>query len=122
MAVASNPMKEAKAKASAMPAEPVNPPAKTWLGAKDWVNPRPSGPPPRTSTAIAKVASEASSQIISTPSTFAPTSTLSSDSPVTRTQAMSTQTYQGRSMPSWEFICPASSPPKKPNTASWMAM
>jgi hypothetical protein len=65
-------------------------------------------------TAIAVTARLVSSQTISRPSTLAPTSTLSTDSPRTSAQARSVHSHQGASMPNVSFICPASSPPKKP--------
>ena len=114
MAVASKPMKEAKAKASAMPAEPVSPPTRMLLGAKDAPKSKPSGPPPWKITASDTRASDPISSSISTPRTLAPTSTLKADNPSTMTQAISAQAHQDRSMPSLASIWPAITAPKKP--------
>src|SRR3954447_20665258 len=121
MAVASNPMNDAKAKASAIPADPVKPPTKTALGEKDAPKSRPCGPPPLTTTAIEVSTSEPSSKIISTPRNLAPTSTLNADSASTAAHASSVQTHQDSEMPNWLFICSPITAPKKPKIANWMA-
>src|SRR6187431_1251619 len=101
-------MNDANAKANAMPAEPASPPARILSGAKDAAKLSPSGPP---STRIANetMSSDASSSSMSTPSTLAPTSTLNSESPVTRSQAMSAHAHHG-SRPN----SPETTTPKKP--------
>src|SRR5690242_5971637 len=121
MAVASNPMKDAKAKARAMPADPVKPPTKTALGENEAPKSSPCGPPPLNTTASEVSTSEPSSNNISMPRNLAPTSTLNADSASTAAQASSDHTHQDSEMPNWLFICSPITAPKKPKIANWMA-
>ena len=72
-------------------------------------------------TATAVTTRLASSQIMRTPSTLAPTSTRSTDRPRTTAQAISDQAHQARSTPKVAAICEPTSAPKKPKIDSWMA-
>ena len=83
-------MKDANANASAMPAEPVRPPARIAEGLNDAATCTPSGPP---SARIAKavISRHDSSITSSTPSSLAPTSTRHSVSSVTSVHAIAHQ-------------------------------
>jgi hypothetical protein len=99
MAVASNPMNEANAKAMAIPAAPVIPPARIAVGSNDAARLTPPSGPPLTRIATATVRSASTSRTRKTPSTFAPMSTDRRESAVTIAHASPDQTSHGRSMP-----------------------
>jgi hypothetical protein len=104
-----------------MPAVLARPPTKMFDGRKDAPKSTPSGLSEEKNTAKATTSSESSSRVMSTPSSLAPMSTVSRESPRTSAHAMSVQTYQGQSMPNFSAIWPETMPPKKPKMASCTA-
>src|SRR5450755_1883728 len=112
MAVASNPMNDANAKAKVMPAEPVSPPATIAEGLKEASTFTPSGPP-LDRMAADVITRHISSSSIRAPRIRAPTSTWQSDSSVTSAQAIEVHAHQGST-----FFFYDTTPTKKPKRDS----